>query len=71
MASAAASGQSGEGMMTHISLVIPAKAGIHGWARSGLSRKEGAGGTMDPRFRGDDESGVGITAKLELFTRLP
>ncbi|GEM_PF-1678594 len=26
---------------------------------------------MDPRFRGDDESGTGITAKLELFTRLP
>ncbi len=26
---------------------------------------------MDPRFREDDESGAGITAKLELFTRLP
>jgi len=26
---------------------------------------------MDPRFRGDDESGVSITAKLELLTRLP
>jgi len=48
--------------MTCISLVIPAKAGIHGWARSGESRKKGAGGAMDPRFRGDDERGAGIIA---------
>ncbi len=26
---------------------------------------------MDPRFRGDDESGADIAARLEPFTRLP
>jgi len=61
-------GQSGVGMTTCISLVIPAKAGIHGWASSGPSRKEGGGGAMDPRFRGDDERGADIAAKLEPFT---
>ncbi len=66
----AASGQSGEGMMTHISLVIPAKAEIHAVFRHRTAEKRAPfafaiaapiqrnvcrRGRMDSRFRGNDD----------------